>query len=46
MIEEKNNTMICDLETGICGVSDSDELEMIAFFRPISKGNNSWRRLF
>lgn len=30
----KNHPMLCDLETGICGVADEDELGMIDFNQP------------
>lgn len=30
----KNNNMICDLETGVCGVAGEDEIEMIDFNQP------------
>lgn len=35
MDNQKNNAMVCDLETGVCGVSDSsEEIEMINFNKP------------
>ncbi len=30
----KNNNMICDLETGVCGVAEEEEMEMIDFNQP------------
>lgn len=30
----KKNNMICDLETGVCGVTGEDEMEMIDFNQP------------
>ena len=30
----KNNNMICDLETGVCGVAGEEEMEMIDFNQP------------
>ena len=30
----KNNNMICDLETGVCGVAGGEEMEMIDFNQP------------
>ncbi|HHY73681.1 MAG TPA: DsbA family protein [Bacillus bacterium] len=29
-----NNNMICDLETGVCGVSEEEEMEIIDFSQP------------
>ncbi len=34
MTDKKNHSMVCDVKKGICGVSDSDELEMIDFNKP------------
>jgi putative protein-disulfide isomerase len=30
----KNNNMICDLETGVCGIAGEEEMEMIDFSQP------------
>ncbi|MFP7298939.1 DsbA family protein [Neobacillus niacini] len=30
----KNNNMVCDLETGVCGVAGDEEMEMIDFNQP------------
>ncbi|WP_316572557.1 DsbA family protein [Neobacillus sp. YIM B06451] len=35
----KNNNMICDLETGICGVAEEEEMEMIDFNKPAKSIN-------
>lgn len=31
---KKNNNMICDLETGVCGVAGQEEIELIDFKQP------------
>ena len=31
---KNNNNMICDLETGVCGVAEEEEMEMIDFSQP------------
>lgn len=33
-MKNNNNNMICDLETGICSVSESDEITLIDFNKP------------
>jgi putative protein-disulfide isomerase len=30
----KNNNMICDMETGVCGVAEEEEMELIDFNQP------------
>lgn len=30
----KNNNMICDLETGVCGVAGEEEMEVIDLNKP------------
>ncbi|WP_409273084.1 DsbA family protein [Neobacillus sp. SCS-31] len=35
----KNNNMICDLETGICGVAEEEEMEIIDFNKPVKSIN-------
>lgn len=35
---KNNNNMICDLETGVCGVAGGEEMEIIYFDQP--KKNN------
>ncbi|WP_428909952.1 DsbA family protein [Niallia sp. Krafla_26] len=34
-----NNNMMCDLETGVCGVAGEEEMEMIDFSQPTKKIN-------
>ncbi|WP_308737473.1 hypothetical protein [Paenibacillus sp. PCH8] len=29
MNNNNNNSMVCDLETGVCGVAENDEMEVI-----------------
>lgn len=37
MMSSNKNNLICDIETGVCGVSDDNEMELIDFSKPSKK---------